>query len=84
VGLPVLMTSEYGSPKDMAYAEDAGGNAFLRVPLSKQELTDRVESLRHPTRSSAPPRHEPQTLGSKAVSARYVKRIGALAGLAVL
>jgi hypothetical protein len=28
------MTSEYGSPEEMAYAEDEGGNAFARKPFS--------------------------------------------------
>jgi two-component system chemotaxis response regulator CheY len=65
VGLPVLMTSDYGSPADMAYAEDAGGNAFLRKPFSMRELTDCVESLLNPARSSAPPRHALQALASK-------------------
>jgi DNA-binding response OmpR family regulator len=75
VGLPVLMTSEYGSPGDMAYAEDAGGNAFLRKPFSMRELRDCVESLLDPARSSPPPWHELQTFASKAVSAGHVRRI---------
>jgi len=72
------MTSEYGSPGDMAYAEDAGGNAFLRKPFTMQELTDCVESLLNPIRSNASPRHELQKPASKAVAAGCVRRIGAL------
>src|ERR1700690_1652059 len=44
-GLPILMTSDYGSPQDRAYAEDAGGNAFLRKPFSMEELRMCIESL---------------------------------------
>jgi DNA-binding response OmpR family regulator len=47
--LPILMTSEYGSPGDMAYAEDAGGNQFLRKPFSMRALVGCVESLLAPT-----------------------------------
>jgi DNA-binding response OmpR family regulator len=78
LGLPILMTSEYGSPGEMAYAEDAGGNAFLRKPFSMQELTDCVESLLNPARPNASPRHELQKLASKAVAAGRVRRIDAL------
>jgi DNA-binding response OmpR family regulator len=77
LGLPILMTSDYGSPGDMAYAEDAGGNAFLRKPFSMQELTDCVESLLNPARSSGPPIHELQTLASKVMSDGCVRRIDA-------
>jgi len=65
LGLPILMMSEYGSPGEMAYAEDAGGNAFLRKPFSMRELTDCVESLLGPSRSSAPPWHELQMFTSR-------------------
>jgi DNA-binding NtrC family response regulator len=33
VELPILMTSEYASPEDLAYAEGAGANAFLDKPF---------------------------------------------------
>jgi two-component system chemotaxis response regulator CheY len=75
LGLPILMTSEYGSPGDMAYAEDAGGNAFLRKPFSMQELTDCVGSLLNPIRSKAHPRHELQTLASRPMSAGWMRQI---------
>jgi DNA-binding response OmpR family regulator len=38
LGLPVLVTSKYASPSDLANAEDAGGNAFLRRPFSMRQL----------------------------------------------
>jgi DNA-binding response OmpR family regulator len=62
LGLPILMTSEYGNPEDMAYAEAAGGNAFLRKPFSMQELTRCVESLLNTTLSK-PSMHELQPIG---------------------
>jgi DNA-binding response OmpR family regulator len=65
LALPILMTSEYGSPGDMAQAENAGGNAFLRKPFSMRELTDCVESLLSPSRSSAPTWHELQLFASR-------------------
>lgn len=43
--LPILMTSDHGSPTDMAYAEDAGANAFLCKPFSMREFGECVESL---------------------------------------
>jgi DNA-binding response OmpR family regulator len=73
--VPILMTSDYGSPADMAHAEDAGGNAFLRKPFSMQQLTDCVESLLGATHQSAPPpAHELQLLASKSTSAEYDTR----------
>jgi DNA-binding response OmpR family regulator len=71
-GLPIILTSEYGSPGDMANAEDAGGNAFLRKPFTMRHLTYCVESLINPTRWSAPPRHELQPRASKPKSTGYV------------
>ena len=72
VGLPILMTSEYGSPWEMACAEEAGGNAFLRKPFSMRQLTECVESILNATRWSVPPRHALQPLAGKAVSAVHV------------
>src|SRR5580704_16215726 len=34
VSLPILVTSERGFPEDMAHAEEAGANAFLKKPFS--------------------------------------------------
>lgn len=63
--LPIILTSEYGSPGDMAHAEDAGGNAFLHKPFSMPQLTHCIESLVDPIRWRAPLRHELQPLASK-------------------
>jgi DNA-binding response OmpR family regulator len=45
LGLPILMTSDHGDPGQMAYAEDAGANAFLHKPFSMLQLADCIESL---------------------------------------
>jgi DNA-binding response OmpR family regulator len=78
VGLPIIMTSEYGSPGDMAFAEDAGGNAFLRKPFSMRQLTYCVESLLGATRPSAPLPHQLQPLATKRMYAGYTARIDAV------
>jgi DNA-binding response OmpR family regulator len=36
--VPVIVTGENSSPKDMAQAEDAGANAFLAKPFTMQRL----------------------------------------------
>ncbi len=71
LGLPVLMMSEYGSPEDMAYAEDAGGNAFLRKPFSMRQFAYCVESLLNAAHWSAPPMRELQPRTAKPTSAGY-------------
>jgi len=43
--LPIMMTSESGRPADMAYAEEAGADAFLLKPFSMPELGAHVEAL---------------------------------------
>lgn len=43
--LPILMTSEYGSPQERAYAEDAGASAFLRKPFAMPEFVRSIQSL---------------------------------------
>jgi DNA-binding response OmpR family regulator len=45
LGLPILMTSDHGDPGEMAYAEDAGANAFLQKPFSMRQLAHCIESL---------------------------------------
>jgi DNA-binding response OmpR family regulator len=75
VELPILMTSEYGSPEEMAYAERAGGNAFLHKPFSMRQLANCIESLLRPTDWNSPPVHELQLPASTAV--RSAPRIGA-------
>jgi CheY-like chemotaxis protein len=72
LGLPILMMSEYGSPEDMAYAENAGANAYLRKPFSMRQLTHCVESLLNATHRSAPPMRELQPRASRPISAAHV------------
>ncbi len=43
--VPILVTSDSGFPEDMANAEEAGANAFLKKPFSMRQLTDYVEAL---------------------------------------
>lgn len=74
VELPILMTSEYGSPEEMAYAEGAGGNAFLHKPFSMRQLTHCVESLLRSTGWNSSTMHELQPL---ALMAARKSRIGA-------
>jgi DNA-binding response OmpR family regulator len=45
MGLPILMTGDHGGPGEMAYAEDAGANAFLPKPFSMSQLAQCIESL---------------------------------------
>ncbi len=53
--LPILIMCQHASPGDMAYAEDVGGNAFLRKPFTMRQFADCVEFLLNARRSSAPP-----------------------------
>ena len=41
----ILMTCDSGLPEDMASAEEAGANAFLKKPFSMYQLTTYVEAL---------------------------------------
>jgi DNA-binding response OmpR family regulator len=43
--LPVLVTCERGSPEDMAHAEVAGANAFLKKPFAMKKLLVYVSAL---------------------------------------
>jgi DNA-binding response OmpR family regulator len=43
--LPIMVTSEFGSPEDMAYAEEAGANAFLVKPFLMTHLGANVAAL---------------------------------------
>ncbi|HXN33132.1 MAG TPA: response regulator [Polyangiaceae bacterium] len=68
--LPILMTSDYGSPQDRAYAEDAGGNAFLHKPFSMGQFTRCIESLSGASGWSVPPALELQTMAWMLTPAR--------------
>ena len=70
--LPILVTSEYASPQDMAYAEDAGGNAFLHKPFSMGQLAHCIESMAKSTPCSVLAVHELQALAWKPVSSLYL------------
>jgi DNA-binding response OmpR family regulator len=43
--VPILVTSDSGFPEDMACAEEAGANAFLKKPFSMRDFTTYVETL---------------------------------------
>jgi DNA-binding response OmpR family regulator len=43
--LPILVTSHSGFARDMASAEEAGANAFLRKPFTMHQLTRYVDAL---------------------------------------
>ena len=43
--LPILVTSERYFPEDMAHAEEAGANAFLKKPFSMDRLLKYVSAL---------------------------------------
>jgi DNA-binding response OmpR family regulator len=43
--LPILVTSERGFPEDMAHAEEAGANAFLKKPFTMDRLLKYVAAL---------------------------------------
>jgi DNA-binding response OmpR family regulator len=60
--LPVLIMCQDASPGDMAYAEDVGGNAFLRKPFTMGQFADCVEFLLNATRWSHPPMRQLQPL----------------------
>jgi DNA-binding response OmpR family regulator len=75
MGLPIIMTSEYGSAEDMAFAEDAGGNAFLRKPFSMRQLTYCVESLLGATRPSAPLPHQLRPLATGRMYVGYESKV---------
>ncbi len=41
----ILVTSDSGFPEDMANAEEAGANAFLKKPFTMHQLTQYIEAL---------------------------------------
>ncbi|MGD0526156.1 MAG: response regulator [Polyangiaceae bacterium] len=43
--VPIVVTGERGFPEDMARAEEAGANAFLRKPFSMRLLTESLQML---------------------------------------
>jgi two-component system, sensor histidine kinase ChiS len=43
--LPILVTSDHTFPEDMAHAEEAGANAFLKKPFTMKKLLHYVAAL---------------------------------------
>jgi DNA-binding response OmpR family regulator len=43
--LPIVVTSERGFPEDMAHAEEAGANAFLKKPFPMDRVLKYVSAL---------------------------------------
>lgn len=43
--VPILVTSDSGFPEDMAFAEEAGANAFLQKPFDMKDLVRYVQAL---------------------------------------
>jgi DNA-binding response OmpR family regulator len=76
--VPILVTSEHGHPEDMAHAEEAGGNAFLRKPFSMGQLTACVESLIDQSAFGALPSHLLQMQGPNPASARHIVKIATI------
>jgi DNA-binding response OmpR family regulator len=54
IWLPILVTSERGFPEDMAHAEEAGANAFLKKPFTMQRLLKYVSALLDGPQTSRP------------------------------
>jgi DNA-binding response OmpR family regulator len=52
--VPILVTSDRGSPEDMAHAEEAGANAFLKKPFTMKKLMKYVTALLDGPHSSRP------------------------------
>ena len=43
--IPILVTGESALPEDMAHAEQAGANAFLKKPFSMHQLSHNVAAM---------------------------------------
>jgi two-component system, OmpR family, response regulator protein BraR/BceR len=52
--IPILVTSYSCCPRDMANAEEAGANAFLKKPFTLRQLTKYVEALLGRSHPSVP------------------------------
>lgn len=52
--VPVLVMSERYFPEDMAHAEEAGANAFLKKPFTMQQLSKYVAALLDGRNASRP------------------------------
>lgn len=54
VYVPILVTSDRAYPEDMAHAEEAGANAFLRKPFTMRQLVKYVHAILDGPHSSRP------------------------------
>lgn len=54
LSVPILVMSERSFPEDMAHAEDAGANAFLKKPFTMKQLTKYVAALLDGRNASRP------------------------------
>lgn len=52
--VPILVTSDRSSPEDMAHAEYAGANAFLKKPFTREKLVKYVTALLDGPHTSRP------------------------------
>jgi DNA-binding response OmpR family regulator len=52
--IPILVTSDRAFPEDMAHAEEAGANAFLKKPFPMKKLIKYVVALLDGPHSSRP------------------------------
>jgi two-component system OmpR family response regulator len=52
--VPILVTSERNFPEDMAHAEEAGANAFLKKPFTMARFAKYVHALLDGPHSSRP------------------------------
>jgi DNA-binding response OmpR family regulator len=52
--VPIVVTSDRAFPEDMAHAEEAGANAFLKKPFAPDKLTKYVFALLDGPNSSRP------------------------------
>lgn len=53
--LVILVMSDRHSPEDIAYAEEAGANGFLRLPCSPSSIPGSIEALFDGCARSEPP-----------------------------
>jgi DNA-binding response OmpR family regulator len=54
LSVPILVMSERSYPEDMAHAEEAGANAFLKKPFTMHQLTKYVMALLDGRNASRP------------------------------
>jgi CheY-like chemotaxis protein len=54
LSIPILVMSDRASPEDMAYAEQVGGNAFLKKPFTRARLLKYLSALLDGANASRP------------------------------